>query len=165
MLVPSNLYASAGPSLFVVADFWMTDDPLARMVRLNHAGYHSGPDRFCAGARLPEHHVQGASIGDPSSSNDRQNSDPHTANARAMADSRHMNTPASGLKLMETPDDNPDTDHDFVDFAETFLSSEPFSERRPETKLPSPEQAAGSLSLSMILEEGSCQNMQRKCWL
>ena len=37
---------------------------------------------------------------------------------------------------MEGPEDHAEHDHDFVDFAETFLSSEPFVERAPEAQQP-----------------------------
>lgn len=49
-------------------------------------------------------------------------------------------SPSPALKLMEGPEYPGDHDHDFVDFAETFLSSEAFAERPQEGKQPGTEQ-------------------------
>ena len=43
-------------------------------------------------------------------------------------------SPAQVVKLLEGPEDHAEHDHDFVDFAETFLSSEPFVERPQESQ-------------------------------
>lgn len=57
-------------------------------------------------------------------------------------------SPPQVLKLMDGPEDQPENDNDFVDFAETFLSSEPFSERPQET---GPQEAQqGTLGIAGI---------------
>ena len=48
---------------------------------------------------------------------------------------------------MEGPEDHAEHDHDFVDFAETFLSSEPFMERSAEGQQPA-HQLPGSSRLA-----------------
>ena len=47
-------------------------------------------------------------------------------------------------KLMDSPEDHADNDNDFVDFAETFLSSEPFTERHEDGPPPLGEQLPGT---------------------
>lgn len=56
-----------------------------------------------------------------------------------------MTQTTSGLKLMDASEDNPDTDHDFVDFAETFLSSEPLNDRSSDAKPSAKDQHQGSV--------------------
>ena len=58
-------------------------------------------------------------------------------------DSARHPSPNQGMKLMEGTEEQPEHDHDFVDFAETFLSSEPFVER-PQEGQPQSNQLPGS---------------------